>query len=337
MKNSLISVIVPVYNVESYLVQCLDSILAQTYQNLEIILVDDGSTDGCSQICNTYGEKDSRVVVFHSENRGLASARNLGLEYAKGDYISYIDSDDWIELNTMEELLNASVQFNADIVVGMRSTEYIGQSRTSQNNERQAQVFYEQDILTAFVNGLFGDVMWNKLYRRECFRDIRFPDGHNYEDVATTWKIMKTIAKRNGIIVVLPETFFHFRMRKSSISHTGSFDNIVDAWMAYYKKYEELVDYQDKLLPSCLMVTGKMWRKYISFSKAEKKEAAAVVTEMQEFSKKHFWQVIRGNYSLLCKMICTASLFRNSLVMHISGYMDKLYSGMRNEKERMFD
>ena len=148
---------------------------------------------------------------------------------------------------------------------------------------------------------------------------------------------MKTIAKRNGIIVVLPETFFHFRMRKSSISHTGSFDNIVDAWMAYYKKYEELVDYQDKLLPSCLMVTGKMWRKYISFSKAEKKEAAAVVTEMQEFSKKHFWQVIRGNYSLLCKMICTASLFRNSLVMHISGYMDKLYSGMRNEKERMFD
>ena len=263
----MISVIVPIYNVEPYLVQCLDSILAQTYRDLEIILVDDGSTDGCAQICDTYREKDSRVVVFHTANRGLASARNIGLEYAKGAYISYIDSDDWIELSTMEKLLNTSVQFNADIVAGMRSTEYIGQSLTTQDKEKQDQVFCGKDILPAFVSGLFGDVMWNKLYRRECFQNIRFPDGHNYEDVATTWKIMKTIAQSSGIIVVLPETFFHFRMRKSSISHTGSFDNIVDAWLAYHKKYEELADYQEKLLPSYLMVIGKMWRKYITFSK----------------------------------------------------------------------
>ena len=333
----MISVIVPVYNVESYLGQCLDSILAQTYRDIEIILVDDGSTDGCPQICDAYREKDSRVVVFHTENRGLASARNIGLEHAKGTYISYIDSDDWIELNTMEELLNASVQYNADIVVGMKSKEYIGQPQTTPNKEKQDRVFSGKDILPAFAKGLFGDEMWNKLYRRECFQDIKFPDGHNYEDVATTWKIMKTLAQNNGIIVALPEAFFHFRMRKSSISHTGSFHNIVDAWVAYDKKFEELVDFQEKLLPSCLRIIGKMWRKYISFTKAEKKEAAPVAAEMKEFSKKHFYQVMRGNYSLFYKMICMASLFNHSLVMYLCGYMDKLYSGRGSKKEKMFD
>ena len=116
-KQPLISVIVPVYNVENYLPRCLDSIINQTYTNLEILLVDDGATDNSGKLCDEYAQKDNRIRVFHKENGGVSSARNMGLDNATGEYIAFVDSDDYIDKCMYEIMLNSSVQNNADIVV----------------------------------------------------------------------------------------------------------------------------------------------------------------------------------------------------------------------------
>src|SRR5574344_122915 len=116
--NDLVSIIVPVYKVEPYLKRCLDIILNQTYKNIEIILVDDGSPDKCPQICDEYAKKDNRIIVIHQENGGLSAARNTGLDIAKGEYISFVDSDDWVHLQYIEVLLTSALKENADIIIG---------------------------------------------------------------------------------------------------------------------------------------------------------------------------------------------------------------------------
>ena len=123
MPTPLVSIIVPIYKVESYLRRCLDSVVSQTYTNLEIILVDDGSPDGCPQICDEYASKDSRIIVIHKENGGLSDARNVGLDICKGEYISFVDSDDWINNHYIEKLLSAAETVKADIAVA--SCKYI--------------------------------------------------------------------------------------------------------------------------------------------------------------------------------------------------------------------
>ena len=122
MQNPLVSIIVPIYKVEPYLRRCLDSIVNQTYTNLEIILVDDGSPDGCPQICDEYAAKDKRIIVIHKENGGLSSARNAGLKIASGAFISFVDSDDWVNDHYIETLYLAQNKFNADLVIAVSET-----------------------------------------------------------------------------------------------------------------------------------------------------------------------------------------------------------------------
>ena len=130
---SIVSVIVPIYNAENYLHECVDSILAQTIHDIEVILVDDGSTDESENICDAYCLKDNRVRVFHKTNGGISSARNLGLKYAQGEYISFIDSDDWIDINALEDMYNLAKKENSDIVICDMIDHYI----TDNNSEKQ--------------------------------------------------------------------------------------------------------------------------------------------------------------------------------------------------------
>ena len=116
MDNSLVSIIIPIYNVEQYLDRCIKSVINQTYKNIEIILVDDGSTDKCPEICDQYAQKDNRIVVIHKENGGLSSARNAGMKVLKGEYMLFVDSDDWIKGNTVEELLQIAIEHDVDFV-----------------------------------------------------------------------------------------------------------------------------------------------------------------------------------------------------------------------------
>lgn len=182
--NELISIIVPIYNVEEYLPKCIDSIINQTYKNLEIILIDDGSTDSSPKICDEYMNKDSRIIVIHKDNGGLSSARNKGLEISKGNYVCFIDSDDYLEPTMIEELKNNMDKYNSDIsccnfydiknnirtvrIKKNTSTEFV-----SRKKDKFVNIQNEYSPLTYYA--------WNKLYKKELFNNIKFPEGRLYE------------------------------------------------------------------------------------------------------------------------------------------------------------
>lgn len=190
-----ISIIIPVYNVEKYLNRCVDSVLKQTYKNLEIILVDDGSTDCSGKICDSIKEKDCRVNVIHKQNGGLSSARNAGLDVATGDFIGFIDSDDWVTEDMYEYLLGLFNKYEVEIV----SCSYILASDKKQkiNNRNVSESLYNRnDALYYYLySGIFNRrtdySVCKKLYKKECFKNIRFPEGRLYEDMATNFQILK--------------------------------------------------------------------------------------------------------------------------------------------------
>ena len=186
-----ISVIVPIYNTEKYLARCIESILCQTYTNLEIILVDDGSTDKSGDICDFYARKDNRVKVVHKENGGAAAARNFALNMVTGQYIGFVDSDDYTDIEMYQKLYEKAKQENADIVVcgyyGVQ--EQNGQFRHFQKgNLQEFDKSLQENPRLLYMNSTYA---WNKLYRRELFlkTGIRYPKGCLYEDMAVTWTL----------------------------------------------------------------------------------------------------------------------------------------------------
>ena len=194
--NQCVSVIVPIYMVEPYLKRAVDSIRNQSHQNLEIILVDDGSKDQCGRICDDYAKADNRIVVIHKENGGLSDARNAGLDVAHGDYIMFVDSDDYIAPDCVETLLNCLNRHNADVSMCSYavtdSTEY-DESIFAKSDGRE-EVCDRQELLSNLYDANHKDatyfiVAWNKIYKASLWDGIRFPKGKIHEDEATTYKI----------------------------------------------------------------------------------------------------------------------------------------------------
>ena len=194
----MISVIVPVYKVEPFLKRCLDSIVNQTYRDLEIILVDDGSPDSCGDICDEYAKSDSRIKVIHKENGGLSSARNAGIDIATGEYITFVDSDDWIDQEMYEKLHEIITQYDADIAeVGLRFYRPWKPERLffGGNNTKSIQVFnnvqaLEQLYFGPQLHAVIAINVYVKLYRADLFKEIRFMNGFIHEDVEFTPRIL---------------------------------------------------------------------------------------------------------------------------------------------------
>lgn len=190
-QDILISVIVPVYNVEEYLPRCVDSILSQTYRNLEVILVDDGTKDKSDVICDEYAQKDPRVRVIHKKNGGLSSARNAGIDVAKGEYLGFVDSDDWIEPDTYEHMLMAALKYDAKLVCAGR---YDVDGQTGEKSVglcpgKEEKISGTELVRRIFVWENIDSAAWDKLYHRTLFRSIRYPLGKICEDIPTTYRI----------------------------------------------------------------------------------------------------------------------------------------------------
>ncbi len=186
--KTLISVIIPVYNVEEYLRTCLDSIASQTYSNLEIVLVDDGSTDKSPSICDEYQERDSRFRVIHKKNGGQSSARNEALDVATGEYISFVDGDDWLESDMYEVLINVINETGADIVACEEYNNRYGtkERKTISRNTREITVFADYDDIFSHIinsNPRLRFEIWNKLYKRDIIGETRFKTGQIYEEI----------------------------------------------------------------------------------------------------------------------------------------------------------
>lgn len=282
----MISVIVPVYNVKPYLEKCLDSILRQTYRDSEILIVDDGSTDGSQDICDDFEKKDNRVKVFHTENRGLSCARNLGLQHAKGDWIGFVDSDDWIEPDMYECLIRSAIDNCADISCCGYDREYSDRSASHflTNEER----CYEGDEMIASVmeGSTFGHYAWNKVYKRELFSDdCKFPPGMLFEDIATIWKL---IVKCHRVVCV-PNTLYHYLIRKDSIGNTKTMKNLADRWTAFKERFDKMASKSDELqricTKRCLETIGYTWRWLYVTEKKDRVCYEERLREMRAFAK----------------------------------------------------
>lgn len=333
----LVSVILPIYNVSLYLTKCIDSVIDQTYGNIEIILIDDGSTDSSGAICDSYLDKDNRILVFHTENRGLSAARNTGFSKASGEYILFIDSDDWIEPDTVEKLIHTAAEFDAHLVDAGRCFEYIGKSIHSPVTDYSSQSFNADEILPAYASGVFRENAWNKLYRADLLSDDYFPESKTYEDVATTYKLMIHLAESGKTAAVLHEDLFHFRMRKSSISHSKSYDVIADCWTAYKNRLNALPEYSSIFISGCFAAIGYMWVYYYGFSDEEKAKAKPMLKEMNSFSKANFKQIINGNYRKDIKLSCLISQSDSELVLYSIFKIQKIRSRLKKSVKTMYD
>ena len=204
MNAPLVSVIVPVYNVAPYLEQCLDSIVNQTYRNLEIILVDDGSTDESGAICDRYAEQDSRIQVVHKENGGLSSARNVGLDKMTGEWVLFVDSDDWIELNTLALLFE---QKDERVEVVEFGIVHVFETHRNECLFRRELTSGVDILISLFRDQPFHGVAWNKLYAAHTVKDVRFIEGRYHEDTPFVLEVYPHI----DYCQVIPHALYNYR------------------------------------------------------------------------------------------------------------------------------
>ena len=273
MKKDLITVIVPIYRVEKYLNRCIDSILKQTYKNLEIILVDDGSDDKCPEICDQYKQIDNRIYVIHKVNGGLSEARNFGLKNAKGKYVCFIDSDDYISYNMIEILYNAVYENDADISICNFEYYFENKQRAEQLNITKNIEISKIEIDTGeqAVLKIYGKqavqytVAWNKLYKKSLFANITYPVNRYHEDEFTTYKLLYLANK----VIYVDTTCYYYLQRENSITsvfnqkrldvlkayderleyfkknnliYTKTFIEYLNILTYYYYKFEEIID-----------------------------------------------------------------------------------------------
>lgn len=195
--ETLISVIIPVYNVEKYLKRCVDGILGQTYRNLEIILVDDESPDGCGALCDAYARQDERVRVIHQKNAGLSGARNAGIDISRGDYLVFVDSDDYVTDDFIARLYEALISTGSDLAQCKWKYVKGGAVPDPEKDTGKVECFTGTEMMANLYipDGAYFVVAWNKLYKRELFDGIRYPLGRIHEDEATTYKIYDRISR----------------------------------------------------------------------------------------------------------------------------------------------
>lgn len=250
-QKDMISVIVPVYNMEQYLERCINSIWQQTYTNLEIILVDDGSTDASPQMCDAYAAKDQRIKVIHKQNGGLSDARNAGLSIAKGAYIGYVDSDDWIEPDMYERMYQACVEHHAQVAVCRYAQVY--KDHVIQGGTGQVTAFKKEELLRAYIGDsddyVIYNSVWSKLYAREAVEGVQFPKGRNSEDIMYTTKAFCK-ADRG---VYIDKCLYHYVLdRDGSIMNVKRGERMFQDELPFWRKHmdyirehvsEELGDY----------------------------------------------------------------------------------------------
>lgn len=237
MQEPLVSVIVPVYRVEEYLESCVQSLLVQTYSNYEILLIDDGSPDNCGNICEEYARKNKKVKCFHKENGGLSDARNFGVKMAKGKYILFVDSDDYVSRDYISHLVYVKNKFKTDISIGASSAVYMDAPYNREIKIVEKKLTSEEALNEIFYAKLFGVSAWCKLFPKSIVEKYPFPVGRIHEDLAVVPRIIgnsKNVAYSSQII-------YYYRMRKNSITHSKVDNSHINDIFLSMKETEEYI------------------------------------------------------------------------------------------------
>ena len=252
--KKLVTVIVPIYNVENYLKKCVNSIINQTYENIEIILIDDGSTDGSGTICDEYLAKDNRIKVIHKKNEGLSKARNVGIEISNGDFITFIDSDDYFDTKFIENMLKIAVESKADLIISGLKDVFEKQKNIYADESDYYTILSKEETYRKVLLQEEIDVSANaKLYQKEIFKNIRYPVGELYEDIKI---IDKIIENANKIVYTKYKGYFYLQ-RNGSIMHS----KINKEKFVLLKTMERLLEFIEEKYPKYLPEFDRQMKK----------------------------------------------------------------------------
>lgn len=289
----LVSIIVPIYNVEGYLVRCIDSIVSQSYSNLEIILVNDGSTDSSLEICLQYAEKDSRIKILNKENGGLSSARNAGLDVCQGEYIMFVDSDDWISNFAVENLLKDIMLYQSKLVQGnmIKAQDTVGFNLNPKESER----ILRDEAISRMLQGEWISAC-AKLFHRSLFANLRFPVGRTNEDYA----ILIYIFEQIDYLILNPNIVYFYYTRPGSICTSSlnihkfdEFFNAIEVLNYIEKKY---ISHQDwcgyaraNLSCSLIKLISAAWN-------SNNKEFQEILDKMLSYLRNNFSVIMSNSY-----------------------------------------
>lgn len=292
-KRPLITVVVPIYNVEAYLDECVQSILKQTYHNLEIILVDDGSPDRCGEMCDWYAQRDARVKVIHQENRGLSGARNAGIDIATGEYITFVDSDDYLREDMIEALHMESVQHGAEMVTA--AFESFSEDGRKATNPHGGKIFVysKEEALDCFLfNDYLTPCVWGKLYAISVWKDVRCPEGKLFEDQFTTYKLIDRCKK----IIYDTTPRYYYRKRVGSIGHSTFSKRTYDLYDAIHEEYDYISQKYPKECPN-IAVARVTWEiVFVNMMIRSDAIETKTIADVQRYARENIRNVLRCGY-----------------------------------------
>lgn len=252
MENALISVVIPVYNTEQYVGRCIESVINQTYKNLEILLIDDGSTDGSNDICKDFSTEDDRIRLLVQGNQGLSGARNTGIAHARGKYIFLLDSDDYLEINALDILLDEMIATDSDIACCAARLVFEDGASEPYTREERFLLNKEEALFHCMFCDTVGSIAWGKLYKANLFDNIKYPYGRRSEDEFVTYQLVEKAER----VVYTGMYLYNYFQRKSGLVQSGETEkhlDFFDAWLerkVFLRKrgYDELADRTGELI-----------------------------------------------------------------------------------------
>lgn len=335
MERPLISVIVPVYKVEAYLEECVRSLQSQTYGDLEIILVDDGSPDGCPEMCDSYAAGDSRIKVIHKENGGLADARNTGMNHATGELIAFADSDDWIAPQTYEQMVQ---MFREDPELDIVCC---AAARVRDGEEVESAFFYYptgtvktgEEITRRILLDEIGSQVVKGLYKRHCWEGVRFPMGLLYEDIPTTYKAYMKAKK----IAFIAEPFYKYRMNQESISTTAKAIKPYHIYLGFKDHYLCAEEHFPEIAIRCCGNAGHYAiSTYFHYCSERSAELEAAVEDVREFLDTHKAEILQDRQLPRSRMLALRIYYLSNTVFkllcrvfHVLGLQKRLGFDMK--------
>lgn len=292
-QDPLVSVIIPVYKVEAYLDQCIQSVRSQTYTNLEIWLIDDGSPDRCPEMCDRYAAQDPRIHVIHQENQGQGVARNAALDRCTGAWIAFVDSDDWIDPDTYMTMLAFAAEKDLDCVYCAARVVREGEDQEIRFREYPDRtVKPAREILRRVLEDEIGGQPWKAIYKRKCWEKVRFPAGMKYEDLAVSWL---PFTYTTGSVGFLEEPLYHYRMNPKGSSLGVNPKKNGDIFWGRYCHYvyacEHMPEAVDMCLAKCLGAALLMYDSALFHPEKIDDERLVCAQNILDENKKNFWNV----------------------------------------------
>ncbi|MBO4219602.1 MAG: glycosyltransferase [Clostridia bacterium] len=325
----MISIVVPVYNVEKYVEKCIESILSQTYKDIEVLLIDDGSPDSSGEICDRFASIDSRVRVIHTPNRGVGAARNTGIANARGDYIGFVDSDDWLEPDMYETLLAELKAADADICECGWFVEYSGSAKISVPERK---LWTGDDTARGYFLETISVYCWSKLYKRHLFEKVLFPEGVTSEDVSAVCFLAVGAERVRTIDVPL----YHYLQRAGSMVNDHTMKRLIDYWSAQKAKYERLGNtdlfkndpfLSDRLLLHCGRGVSKMWR--WGYQSSDHRENKDLFREITRFSRNEIRKAGMKGWPVTVKIPVCLSRLGGTFSLWLGYVLNQLYRKIR--------